>query len=48
VIVGDDELSRDEAVLREMASGEQRQVALSSLGDELRALVRGDMGGEAR
>jgi len=48
VIVGDDELSRDEAVLREMASGQQRQVALSSLGDELRALVRGDMGGEAR
>ena len=39
VIVGDDELARDEATLREMKSGAQRQVPLAGLVDELAALA---------
>ena len=35
VIVGDDELARGQAVVREMGSGEQRTVALERLPDEL-------------
>ena len=38
VIVGDDELAKDEAVLREMRSGEQRRVSLARLAEELSAL----------
>jgi histidyl-tRNA synthetase len=38
VIVGDNELAREEAVLREMRSGEQRVVPLGRLGEELSAL----------
>ena len=40
VIVGDVELAKEEAVLREMGSGEQRPVPLATLSDELRALAR--------
>ncbi len=41
VIVGDDELSRGEATLREMRSGQQRPVSLDRLADELAALYAG-------
>jgi histidyl-tRNA synthetase len=34
-ILGDDELARGEIALKEMATGEQRMVALSALADEL-------------
>ena len=40
VIVGDDELVNEEAVLREMESGEQRRVSLARLAEELSALGR--------
>ncbi|HET7875519.1 MAG TPA: ATP phosphoribosyltransferase regulatory subunit, partial [Methylomirabilota bacterium] len=40
VIVGDNELGKGEAVLRDMKSGEQRPVALDRLGDELIGLAR--------
>jgi histidyl-tRNA synthetase len=46
VIVGDDELSKEEEVLREMSSGEQRRVSLARLGDELRALAEAPGSGE--
>ena len=38
VIVGETELGREEAIIREMKSGSQRTVRLASLGDELAAL----------
>ncbi|HYB40704.1 MAG TPA: His/Gly/Thr/Pro-type tRNA ligase C-terminal domain-containing protein, partial [Candidatus Methylomirabilis sp.] len=38
-IVGDDELASEEAVLREMKSGEQRRVPLARLAEELCALA---------
>ena len=41
VIAGDSELVRNEAIIREMASGSQRSVPLARLGDELMALARG-------
>jgi histidyl-tRNA synthetase len=45
VIAGDDELARGELILREMGTGEQRQVALHALPDEL---IRLSGGTEAR
>ena len=39
VIAGDSELARSEAIIREMASGSQRNVPLDRLGDELMALA---------
>jgi len=41
VIAGDDELGRGEAILREMRTGEQRQVGLDTLPDELVRLSAG-------
>ncbi len=41
VIVGDNELAKEEAVLREMKSGEQRRVPLGRLAEELIALGDG-------
>ena len=41
VIAGDDELARGEAILREMRTGEQRQVELKALPDELLRLSAG-------
>jgi histidyl-tRNA synthetase len=41
VIAGDDELARGEAILREMRTGEQRQVALDALPEELQRLSAG-------
>jgi len=38
VIVGDDELGKGEAVLREMTSGEQRRVPIERLGEEIKRL----------
>ncbi|MBI5628954.1 MAG: histidine--tRNA ligase, partial [Candidatus Rokubacteria bacterium] len=39
VIVGDNELARGQALLREMKSGEQRAVPLEGLADELVGLA---------
>ncbi|MGH7354974.1 MAG: histidine--tRNA ligase [Candidatus Rokuibacteriota bacterium] len=39
VIVGDDELARDEAIVREMKTGEQRRVPLAALARELATLA---------
>jgi histidyl-tRNA synthetase len=39
VIVGEDELARDEATVREMKTGEQRRVSLAALVGELAALA---------
>jgi histidyl-tRNA synthetase len=41
VIAGDDELARGEAIVREMRTGEQRQVGLAALPDELLRLSAG-------
>ena len=41
MLVGDDELERGEATLRDMASGQQRTVPLASLADELQAVGSG-------
>jgi len=46
VIVGDNELAKDEAVLREMVSGEQRRLPLGRLVDELRTLGQAPAHGE--
>jgi len=50
VIVGDDELAREEAVLREMNTGTQRPVALATLRALLLDLSRAvvDLGQDAR
>lgn len=37
LIIGDDELDRGEAQLKDLASGEQRSVSLDLIGDAIRA-----------
>jgi histidyl-tRNA synthetase len=38
VILGDDELARDEASLKDLASGEQRPVAIHALAEVVRTV----------
>ena len=40
VIVGDEELAKETAVLRDLAGGEQREVAFAELENEIRKLVK--------